>query len=202
MNPREFYDDPEQLADATERSKMPQDFLDVRDGFVNQLSPGDRVLDVGCGPGHDIEYFEENGLDATGIDASSDVVQYVNDRGLDAEVSDMRDLDFDDSTFDGLWCNASIHFFPEDEMQKAIEEFYRVLSEEGVMHVSYKLGAESYTQELENKRIEHYLVTEDQAIEMVESAGFEVDYELTEKNDPGREEFDYFLNLFAQKPNE
>lgn len=202
MNPEDFYTDPEGLAESTDRSKMPREFLEIRDTFVNLFEPRDRILDVGCGPGHDIRYFEQNNLDAIGIDISPDMVAYVNSRGFDAVKADMKDMEFADNSFDGIWCCASIHFHPPEKMKDAVKELYRVASKGGIAQITFKLGEGSYVQETSDGSIEHYLVLEDEALEIVDNAGFEIDRELTVKNDPGREEFDYFLNVFAKKPEE
>jgi len=201
VNPEDFYTDPEGLAEATERSNFPQEFLNIRDRFIEQFEPGDRILDSGCGPGHDVAYFEQNGLEAVGVDVSSEMVEYVEQRELEAVESDMKHLDFDDNSFDGVWCCASIHFNNPDGMRDAAEELYRVTEKGGLAQITFKLGEkEFYVNETGESSIRHYLVSENKAYEIVESAGYEINEELSGKNNPDREEFDYFLNVFAEKP--
>jgi hypothetical protein len=85
-------------------------------------------------------------------------------------------------------------------MRDAAEELYRATDKGGLAQIAFKLGERDfYVNETEDGSIRHYLVSEDRAYEIVESAGYEIDEELSAKN-PGREEFDYFLNVFAEKP--
>ena len=39
----------------------------IADFFIQNLK-GQKILDIGCGPGRDTKYFSENGLDVTGIE--------------------------------------------------------------------------------------------------------------------------------------
>lgn len=200
-NSEDFYDDPESLSNATERENMPQRFLDVRDDFVRELEKGNRVLSAGFGAGHDMEFLGQKGLEVVGIDLSDQNVEYARSRGLDARKMDMTDTDLPENHFDGIWCNAAIHFNDHEGMEEATEELYRVTSGGGIAQIAFKLGEEDfYVEEDGNTRIRHYLTSEDYAREIVSDAGYEIDEDLTRVLESGREEFDYFMNVFAEKP--
>jgi ubiquinone/menaquinone biosynthesis C-methylase UbiE len=74
------------------------------DKFI-RLLPGKRVLDVGCGPGHDTNYLTERGFECLGIDLSKKMIQIAkkNFKGR-FKVADFFNLRFRDNVFDGLWC--------------------------------------------------------------------------------------------------
>jgi SAM-dependent methyltransferase len=69
------------------------------------LRPGDRVLDVGCGPGRHSLALARRGIDVLGIDLSPDFIALARDNDTTArfETKDVRDLD-DDQAFDALIC--------------------------------------------------------------------------------------------------
>jgi SAM-dependent methyltransferase len=73
------------------------------------LHAGQRVLDVGCGPGRHALALAERGIDVTGIDASPDFVALAraaaDARALPASfaVRDVRDLAYD-GEFDSAIC--------------------------------------------------------------------------------------------------
>lgn len=73
------------------------------------LRPGQRVLDIGCGPGRHALALAARGLHVVGVDASPDFVALARaaaeERGLDARfrVLDVRDLDVD-GEFDAVLC--------------------------------------------------------------------------------------------------
>ena len=73
------------------------------------LTPGDRVLDVGCGPGRHSLALARRGYTAVGVDASAEFVDLARasagSDGLDATfaVGDVRDLTYD-GEFDAAIC--------------------------------------------------------------------------------------------------
>lgn len=74
-----------------------------------QLAPGQRVLDVGCGPGRHALALARRGVTVTGIDASEEFIDLARrsarDEGLTArfEVLDVRALSFA-ADFDAAIC--------------------------------------------------------------------------------------------------
>lgn len=65
--------------------------------------PGERLLDIGCGAGNHLLMFNRLGLDVTGIDASTDMVEETRSRlGTHSavKVGMAEDLPFDDNEFD------------------------------------------------------------------------------------------------------
>lgn len=64
---------------------------------------GDRVLDVGCGPGRHALYLQSRGRDVTGIDISPLAVQVAKARGLKkARVMRLSELSFPADSFDTI----------------------------------------------------------------------------------------------------
>ena len=64
---------------------------------------GEKVLEIGCGPGHFLQIFQEQHCDVTGIDHSEDHLRQARKRlGNAAELikGDLADLPFSDSEFD------------------------------------------------------------------------------------------------------
>lgn len=88
---------------------------------------GESVLDIGCGTGACLLAFLEMGLQVTGLDASSYMLdiasQNVADRA-DLYRGYAEDLPFDDNSFNYACLFTSLEFF--DDPQKALEEACRV----------------------------------------------------------------------------
>jgi ubiquinone/menaquinone biosynthesis C-methylase UbiE len=99
------------------------------------ISPGDRVLDVACGPGNFTRDFAQAAADglAIGIDASSTMLG-VAVRDTDAANvayvrGDACDLPFRDASFDAVCCFAALYLI--EEPMQALEEIVRVLAPGG-----------------------------------------------------------------------
>src|SRR5690349_10329726 len=75
--------------------------------FTAMLPPHARVLDVGCGPGHDAAQFQQAGLHAFGLDRSRGMLREAQTRTqVPLLLGDMRRLPFADGAFDGLWMSV------------------------------------------------------------------------------------------------
>lgn len=114
---------------AVEEKQLTVDMLEV--------SPGDRVIDVGCGPGNytkDLAEASGSGL-VVGIDASEAMVAAAARRSGRANSAYLRAdacaLPFADGTFDAACSVGVIHLI--EEPMRALEEIVRVLAPGGRM---------------------------------------------------------------------
>ncbi|WP_157217093.1 class I SAM-dependent methyltransferase [Flavisphingomonas formosensis] len=106
------------------------------DGMARTLSavdaqPGDRVLDVACGPGIVACALAAQGARVTGIDLTPAMIAEAKARqsaeglaGLDWQVGDATALPFADETFDRVVTRYSFHHLPEPVA--ALREMRRV----------------------------------------------------------------------------
>ena len=92
---------------------------------------GGKVLDVGCGTGNDLSRFAKGGAEVTGIDLAEHSIDLARKnfslRGLSGNflVMDGEKMDFEDNSFDMVYCHTVVHFTPEPK--KMIQEIQRVL---------------------------------------------------------------------------
>ncbi len=101
------------------------------------LKRGDRVLDLGCGPGLYASRLVGAGLKITGIDISARSIdyarRYAQDKGLDIEYRclDFLDLDYD-SEFDVIiQIYGELCTFSDGERGSLFEKIHRALKTEG-----------------------------------------------------------------------
>lgn len=176
---------------------MAQEFLEMREKFAE--ASGDKILDAGCGHGRDASFFQDQGLNVTGIDISQDLIEIAREKtDADFEVMDFRDLRFPDESFDSVWCSASIFFVPPEGMEKAVEEFYRVLRPEGRLFLSSKIGDGKFIKEKWGSKVEEWHISKMRGLEMVESAGFEVLDQKINESENGND----FVSYICSKPKE
>jgi ubiquinone/menaquinone biosynthesis C-methylase UbiE len=105
-----------------------------------QLQPGDRVLDVGCGPGRLAIDFAERVAptgSVEGIDAAAEMINRARSQTRRREVpatfqiAFAQDLPFEGDTFDAVACTLALHHVAEDDQPIAVGEMYRVLKPNG-----------------------------------------------------------------------
>jgi ubiquinone/menaquinone biosynthesis C-methylase UbiE len=105
-----------------------------------ELRPGDRVLDVGCGPGRLALAFAERVGPTGSVDGIDAAVEMINrasglarKRGVVAtfQVAFAQQLPFPDATFDAVACTLALHHVAEDDQPTAVGEMYRVLKPHG-----------------------------------------------------------------------
>jgi ubiquinone/menaquinone biosynthesis C-methylase UbiE len=99
------------------------------------IEPGDRVLDVACGPGNFTRDFARAAGDGlvVGIDASAPMLDVAVRDADAANVAylrgDARSLPFRDASFDAICCFAALYLI--EEPMRALAEIVRVLAPGG-----------------------------------------------------------------------
>jgi ubiquinone/menaquinone biosynthesis C-methylase UbiE len=129
------------------RKTRQEKILEWEENYIKKLlsnisSETPLILDVGCGDGRHCEQIEKNGGKAIGIDLSKSMLEeavayYPNG---DFRNMDMRELVFEDGSFDGIWSSGSIYHVTKSDVKGMIEEFRRVLKIDGVLGLNFKLG--------------------------------------------------------------
>ncbi len=106
---------------------------------------GENVLEIGCGTGCDLLQFAKHGAIATGLDITDQHLELARRRvGNLATVvkGDMRELPFEDSSFDYVYSHGVIHH--SDEPEKIASEIIRVLRPGGRFNIHvYAFWSES-----------------------------------------------------------
>ena len=107
---------------------------------------GNRLLDVGCGPGIHARQFARLGLAVTAIDYSEAMIRAAT--GLSSAGGpiymhlDMRDIGdaFPAGSFDGAWVSASLIHVPEPDVPRVLSGIHWVLAPNGIVRITLKSG--------------------------------------------------------------
>ncbi len=135
-----------QYDDETEEfwNRFPRTFLDK---FI-ELS-GEKILDVGSGPGRDGLLIQERGKEVIGVDASEAMVKMSSERGLYSVAAEFNSLPFENSSFDGVWSYTTLLHVPKSSVTTPLQEISRVLKPAGI----FALGLiEGHTEGYQEKR--------------------------------------------------
>src|SRR3954447_25464437 len=103
---------------------------------------GGLVADVGCGPGYVTRHLHDLGVDAFGIDLSSEMVAIArrDHPDLRFEVGTMTDLDLADDSVAGLLAFWSVIHVPDDLVPGVFEQFHRVLRPGAPLLIGFHVG--------------------------------------------------------------
>ncbi len=109
--------------------------------FEKRLSPGCKILDLGCGSGRDSKYFVEHGFHVVAIDPSP--AMCIQTRSLvHIPVFEMKaeDMQFSDE-FDGVWACASLLHVSRDKQMDTLCIIGKALKSSGICYCSWKYGS-------------------------------------------------------------
>lgn len=109
-----------------------QDLLELLDP-----KPGERVLDLGCGPGNLTEKISQRGADVVGIDSSPEMIGQArqNYPSLNFVLGDAAQMQFQEE-FDAVFSNAALHWMLDadavaDGIARALKKGGRLVAELG-----------------------------------------------------------------------
>ena len=102
------------------------------------LSPGEKILEGGCGNGKNVFGLSKNGYDAYGVDFAEGTITEAKKIFPDLKISvgDVKKLDFPDEHFDGYWSLGVIEHF-RDGYGEAVSEAGRVLKKGGYLFLTF-----------------------------------------------------------------
>jgi 2-polyprenyl-3-methyl-5-hydroxy-6-metoxy-1,4-benzoquinol methylase len=116
------------------------DMSGIQNEFLSYLQPGACILDAGCGPGRDSQYFIRQGLNVTAFDASYEMVKLARkNSGLHVQQKRLQDLEVENE-FDGVWACASLLHLERIELNAVFTKIFKCLKEGGVFYSSFKYG--------------------------------------------------------------
>jgi ubiquinone/menaquinone biosynthesis C-methylase UbiE len=129
---------------AKEYDKNTNNFIqeNYKKKFLSKIKSGGLILDIGCGAGRDAKYFTEKGYEVIGIDMSSELLNIakLNAPKAKFKLMNMKNIEFDSNTFDGIWANASLVHLPQEYLVKVLSSIYKILKPNGYFYVSVKQG--------------------------------------------------------------
>ena len=139
------------------RSDLSRD-QENREYFLEHI-PGKKILDIWCAHGRDVGEFFKRWIDITWIDLTPEFITIAKESCPEADIQlmDMRNLKFENKTFDGIWACASFLHIPKEEAKKTVKEFLRVLKKGWLLFIGVMEGdGEGYDKRSKYKNVERF----------------------------------------------
>lgn len=112
------------------------------DAFLAMLPGQARILELGCGGGHDSKVMLSHGFDVTPTDGSPEMAQqaeHLLGRPVTVLAFDqLREI----GTYDAVWANACLLHVPRAELTSVLSGIHRALKSGGIFYASFKAGSE------------------------------------------------------------
>lgn len=108
--------------------------------LLDRMNEGDRILDLGCGPGNASRHMAAAGLKVTAWDASEEMVALARAH-VDAHQKTFAALaDLEPQSFDAVWANFSLLHAARADAVRHIGEIAKALKPGGWFLIAVKSG--------------------------------------------------------------
>jgi len=103
-----------------------------------EMPSGSRILDAGCGTGHQVADLISGGFDAVGLEPSVEMRQRARALNSGIEIVDgtITDLPFEDASMDGIIALEVLRYLPRGDVLRAYQEMHRVLRPGGMLFIT------------------------------------------------------------------
>ena len=110
------------------------------DPFLDLLSPGASILELGCGDGREAAHMIARGFDVHPSDGTPAMARLAGERlGREVPVVAFDELEAVER-YDAVWCQASLLHVPEADLTGVLSRIHRALKPGGYHWASYKDG--------------------------------------------------------------
>lgn len=120
------------------------EFIKEINEFASSFDKEDKILDLGCGSGYITNYLVEKGLNATGIDFSSEMIKIAKKEypKLNFLLDDFLNIEkhFDENSIDGLIAIYSLYFIPKEQFEEMLKSLSKVLKNGGLFLFVTQIG--------------------------------------------------------------
>ena len=119
-------------------SHSPDEFkVQERSEFLKFLEAEERetLLEIGCGPGWDAQFFQSQGLRVLAVDNTPTMVNLTAEKGIAAQVLDCYDLDQINERFDAVYTMNCLLHIPKRDFDQILYLISRRLNDSGLMYL-------------------------------------------------------------------
>lgn len=177
------------------------------DKFLAMLPKQGNILDVGSGPGQFAKHMIVKGFEVVGIDFSKEMVRVSKDKvpSVDFRHMDMRQLDFPDNYFDGVFSAYSLIHIPSEEVLATLKGFHRVLKAGGYIEIAVQKGeADKIIDQpfMPTEKMFFNFFTEERIANYLKEAGFTIESQEIMAIDDAETMSDKVIYTIAKKHKE
>lgn len=150
--------------------------------YISYLPSKGKVLDIGCGPGTFTQHFYNQGFIVEGIDLSKTMIKIAQKKLPEVKfrLTDMRQLDYQSNTFDGVFAAYSIIHIHSKEITMTLKGFNRILKPGGFLGLITQKGKANQIVDEPLKKGEKTFMNffiKSRLCKFLDQAGFKLEYQ-------------------------
>ena len=115
--------------------------------FLNKLKKKSVILDLGCGFGRDVYFFNQNGFDAYGIDFSKKMIELGKEKygKINLIYGDiLKASSYFNFKFDAIRCRGVLFHMDKDEFKNVINEIFKLTSSNSKLYIQINKNISFY----------------------------------------------------------
>jgi len=101
---------------------------------INFSIANKKLLDIGCGFGKDLAYFEKEGAEVYGIDLSERMIELAKTQNptlQNLSIQDFNNTNFENNFFDIIISRYALHY--SEDLETTFKEIHRILKPKGLL---------------------------------------------------------------------
>jgi SAM-dependent methyltransferase len=135
-----------------------------------------KLIDIGCGNGRDLKYFEEKGIDSTGIDKSYEVIKKLKNLGHNAINNCLTKFDY--KSYNILYCRFVIHTLDSENLNLFFDTISKS-KKETILFIESRVSEDDFDNIINFKSVVgerhiRYIHSEKTILELITNSGFEI----------------------------
>lgn len=147
------------------------------DLFLKNVIKKGVIIDIGCGPGHDVEYMIDGDYEAIGIDFSEKMIEYAknNHKGTFYCSDACNEDTFKNfSKIDGAWISAMLMHLSLNDQKKLLSNVNNYMTMDGVIGLIIPIKCIDGKKKIKNDDILFYFYEKDRLRVMLNEAHFKI----------------------------
>lgn len=154
------------------------------DTFLNEITAGSTIFEIGSGSGRDGLYIEQQGFQVDRSDATPGFVSYLREQGY--EVLELNILEqAPPQQYPAILADAVLLHFNPNELSVALHNIAKGLVDDGVFALTVKRQVSDIKEEIENQKLGadryFYYWKDEELIQTLQQHGFELLHHLPDE---------------------